>query len=794
MARVIALEHPEWRCTCVDLDPVAAPTEIEALLAEIVADGPEDQIILRGGKRLVARLEPMAPARPLQIPTGPAYHLDVAAKGDLASLTLRSTERRPPRGHEVEIEVRAIGLNFRDVLNALGMYPGEAGPLGLECGGVIRAVGAGVTDLAVGDEVLAMAADSFAAFVTTDARLAVRKPPRLTFEDAATIPVVFLTSHYGLNHLARLKHGERVLIHAGAGGVGLSAIQLAQRVGAEVFATAGSPAKRAYLKSLGVHHVFDSRDLRFADEVRIVTGGAGVDVVLNSLAGAFIPASLALLAPGGRFLEIGKTDIWDAERVRQTRPDVSYFTIALDQMGLRDPGFVGGLLRELLPAFADGSLQPLPRHVFPLIQAPAAFRFMAQARHTGKIVLTPKAPAADRCRADGTYLITGGLGALGLRVARRLAERGAGQLLLVGRRSPSPEAAAVLADLQRLGTHVTVVRGDVAQEECQSVLAEALTRLPPLCGVVHAAGVLDDGILLDLSWERFATVLAPKAWGAWNLHRWTRGQALDFFVLFSSAAALLGSPGQANYAAANAVLDALAHHRHALGLPALSIAWGPWAGAGMAAGLDERERARWEARGLGMIAPETGLHLLGQLLSSEEAHVAVLPIDWARYLRPFGAAVPPMLSGFARTTAQPHRTDVLEQLRQGPPGRRREALLTFLRAEASRVLGLAPGHPLDDDRPLQELGLDSLLTVELRNVVGAALGRTLPATVLFNYPSIQALAGWLETELFGSAPSETAEHEEAQRRAEAEVGAMSEAELDDLLAGFAGKHLEGADQ
>jgi acyl transferase domain-containing protein/NADPH:quinone reductase-like Zn-dependent oxidoreductase/short-subunit dehydrogenase len=817
MARVIALEHPELNCTCIDLAPGAGAEEVDLLASTLLAGGSERQLALRDGKQQVARLEPAAlESGRLSRPAGLSCRLEVGTAGVLHSLVLRPVSRRPPRDHEVEIEVRATGLNFRDVLNALGMYPGEAGPLGLECAGTVTAVGDGVRGLTVGDDVLAMAAGSFGTHVATDARLVARKPDRLSPEEAATIPVVFLTAHHGLNHLAKLQPGERVLIHAAAGGVGLAAVQLAHRVGATVLATAGSLAKREFLHTLGIEHVFDSRSLSFADDVRAATGGEGVHVVLNSLAGEFIPTSLQLLAPGGRFLEIGKTEIWSPKRVAAVRPDVAYFTIALDQMGINDPAYVGTLLQELLPAFADGGLQPLPRHVFPLEEAPAAFRFMAQARHTGKIVLSQNPETSRLFRPDGYYLVTGGLGALGLRVARWLVEHGARHLVLLGRRRPSSEAAAILEALESEGAHVLTLQANVAEEDD---LGKALAGLPDdwpaLRGVFHAAGVLDDGVLLEQSWGRFEKVLAPKVQGAWNLHLLSQGigcslplgvfderQAasdslrgtLDFFVLFSSAAALLGSPGQGNYAAANAFLDALAHYRRALGLPALSINWGPWQGEGMAAALGDRERERWTERGMGMIDPEEGLALLERALRADETQLAVLPVDWSRFLKPFVGSVPPFLSGLTRETTA-RRAEFLEQLNEAPAGRRREMLVKFLREQAIRVLGLAPGHPLGNDQPLHELGLDSLLAVELRNVLGAALGRTLPATVLFNYPCIEALANWLMSELFAATPVEEQPTGDAGETDQArnEIESLSEDQLDELLAGFAEKHLKGAE-
>ncbi|MEK7324228.1 MAG: SDR family NAD(P)-dependent oxidoreductase, partial [Chloroflexota bacterium] len=528
---------------------------------------------------------------------------------------------------EVEIQVHATGLNFKEVLNVLGMI-GEDVPLGNECAGVVAAVGEGVSRFNVGDEVIALAPHSFSTFAIARADLVIRKPAAMSFTEAATIPITFLTAHYGLHHLAKMKAGDKVLIHAAAGGVGLAAVQLAGRAGAEVFATVGSLEKRKHLESLGVmrEHIMNSRALDFADEIVATTNGRGVDIVLNSLSGDFIAKSLSSLAPNGRFLEIGKRGIWSNEQMAQARPDVTYAAFDLSDTIRADPAFIQKMFSELLAAFADGTLKPLPRRAFPLRDAASAFRYMAQAKQIGKIVITQNQPVA--IRADASYLITGGLGGLGLRVARWLADRGARNLVLVGRRQPGEAASRAVSELQEMGVHVRIVQADVSKaDQVQKLLASIE---PTLKGIVHAAGTLDDGILQQQNWQKFTNATAPKIDGAWNLHTLTQHLPLDFFVLFSSASSLLGSPGQGNYAAGNAFMDALAHYRKAQGLPALSINWGAWSEVGMAASLESQDQRRWAAQGMGAMTPEQGLAVFGQLLdAAEAAQIGVLPINWS---------------------------------------------------------------------------------------------------------------------------------------------------------------------
>ncbi len=639
MGKVITLEHPELNATCVDLgwgeDVDACAQQLYTEIAGRAGQPrPEREIALRQGARFVARLQRYGLDEDLPVPQGP-YRLEVTERGVLDNLRLAPVVRRSPRAGEVEIEVQASGLNFRDVLNVLGAYPGDPGAIGGECAGVVVAVGAGVTGFAPGDEVLAMASGAFSQYVTVDSAYVAHKPAGMRAVEAAALPTAFLTAYCGLRYLAQIKPGDRVLIHAAAGGVGMAAVQLAQQAGAKVFATA-SPPKWDALRAMGVTHLYNSRTTEFAAQILADTGAQGVDVILNSLTGpGFMEANLAALGAGGYVAEMSKRNIWSPEQVAAVRPDARYVAFDLGEICLQQPPLWQEMWAEIAQLFAGGQLRALPCTVFPMQQAAAALRTMQQARHIGKIVLTPPAGVrnADQSlavRGSATYLITGGLGALGLTAARWLVEQGARHLLLIGRKGPQPGAAAELDELAQMGVSVRVVQADVAELGELAAALEQIDEGTPLKGVIHCAGVLDDGALLQQSSERFAKVLAPKAQGAWNLHQLTQDMALDFFVLFSSASSVLGNRGQANYAAANACLDALAQHRHARGLPALSINWGAWAEAGMAAGLARSRRAQMAVQGVRMITPAEGTAALARLLGQSAPQVGVFALDWAK--------------------------------------------------------------------------------------------------------------------------------------------------------------------
>ncbi|MEU2228869.1 SDR family NAD(P)-dependent oxidoreductase, partial [Streptomyces sp. NPDC018347] len=698
LVRSAQSEHP-GRFVLVDADE----------LPEGLSVGDEDQVAVRRGAVYVPRLVRSAPE---------AFdgRLTQAGTGSLDDLAFLPYEQAPLGPGEVRVAVRAAGLNFRDVLIALGVYPDPA-LLGSEGAGIVTEVGAEVTGLRPGDRVAGLLPGAFGRVAVADHRVLVRIPDEWTFTQAATVPIAFMTAWYGLRDLGGLKAGDRVLIHAGAGGVGMAAVQLAGLWGADVHATAG-PAKWDALRALGLDedHIASSRTLEFADRF------GPFDVVLNSLSGEFLDASLRLLAPGGRFVEMGKADI---------RPDVLAFDLA--DAG---PERLGEILAEAVRLLSAGELRLPPLTTWDVRRARDAFRFMSQAAHIGKIVLTVPADLD----VAGTVLITGGTGTLGRHVARHLvAERGVRHLLLVSR---SGGGAALREELAGLGAEVSVAACDVADREALAAVLDSIPAERPLTAVVHAAGVLDDALVESLTPERLAAVWDPKARAAWHLHELTRGRDLTAFVLFSSAAGTLGAAGQANYAAANAYLDGLAAYRRAQGLPGVSLAWGQWAEAsGLTGRMSEADGERLARAGLLPMATDHALGLFdGGLDTAEPAVVA------AR-LKVSALGDRPVLRALARARKPVRTTGLAGELGSLPEARQREILLDLVSTHASAVLGRS--DEIGGDLAFKDLGFDSLTGVELRNRLSTAVGTRLSATMVFDHPTPARLAEYLREVVLG---------------------------------------------
>jgi acyl transferase domain-containing protein/acyl carrier protein len=765
MGRSIDHEHPELRCSRVDLPIQEQPDDLEAFVQELLANASDTDVAFRGRRRYVARLTPfVAESVTAQAQAGSIFRMEYSRPGVLDDIDTRVAARRPPGPAEVEIQVHATGLNFIDVMRALGVYPGqEGGPtqVGVECSGVVTAVGVDVQDVRVGDAVIAVAADGVGSFVTTLACLVTPKPVQLSFEEAATIPIAFLTAYYALHEQARLRRGERVLIHSAAGGVGLAAVEVARWLNATVLTTAGTPEKRDHLHGLGIEHVFDSRSLGFADEVLAATGGDGVDVVLNSLTGEALSHGLEALSPYGRFVEIGKTDIYGQGRLRlwQLRNNASYIVIDLAQLITDRPAYVGALLRDIVAHLEQGAFRPLPVRAFPATKTAAALRTLAQGRQIGKVVVSVhgrETPAVHheqlpaQFEPEATYLITGGLGGIGRATASWMIERGAKHVVLLGRGPASEAGQQAIEDLRSKGSEVVFARGDVTQaDQLASVLDSISATMPPLRGVVHAAGILDDGILARLDDRWLREVMAPKVEGAWNLHSLTRDAALDFFVLFSSAAALLGSPGQAHYAAGNAFLDALAWYRRAEGRPALSINWGPWAEVGLVRRPEQQRNL--SRHGMTPIPVADGVQTLSRLFRSSATQVAVLRWDAARWQS--SGSTPSLIAdllGAPTVSDPPGRGDNLRDVVLRADAAERLWLLeSYLREQAAGKLGLAPSR-VDVESPLHQLGVDSLVAVELRAQIERDLGIVVPVVRLLDGPSVTGLAAWLVEQLSGT--------------------------------------------
>ncbi|MBZ0294961.1 MAG: type I polyketide synthase [Anaerolineae bacterium] len=736
----LMVEHPDLQVLRVDL---GSAENSEFLYEEVrYSDRDERQVAFRDGQRYTARLQQSrSTLSDWLLDESQPFMLDIDERGVLDNLTFKPVERPAPGTGEIEIRVHATGLNFRDVLNALGMYSGNAGLLGNECAGEVIAVGEGVEHVAVGDRVMAVAYGTFSRFATTPAALAVRIPEHLSYEEAATIPITFLTAYYALNHLAGMKAGDRVLIHAAAGGVGMAAVQLAQQVGAEIYGTA-SPGKWDFLESVGVPHRLNSRTLEFADEIQQLTSGEGVDIVLNSLTGDFIPRSLSVLRESGHFMEIGKAGIWDEAQMRDSRPDAHYEIIYLGDVCASDPALIQEMLQAIVRGLEAGSLKPLPLQVFPLFDAVDAFRYMAQARHIGKIVLSQDVTRGQLV-PDATYLITGGTSGIGLHVADWMIEQGARHLALVSRRGMTADAQALIDQYAQSDVRIQVIAADIADEgEVQRLLAELDG--PPLRGIIHSAGVNDDAPVLQQNADRLHNVFRPKANGAWWLSELTRDFNLDFFVMFSSIAPVIGWFGQSNYAAANAYMDALAHWRRGQGLPGTSINWGIWDNTGMTTRLTDQDKQRWSRQGLRAFSAAEGVHILGDILRTAPTQVMVMPVHWPTFLAEHQSS---FYEAFASAATDQQQTgsgfNLVQQLADAPVSKRPSILGSFIHEQAVKVLGLDPSWVIDPLLPLHELGLDSLMAVELRNALMRVVDVNLPTTLLFDYPTIDALVSYL---------------------------------------------------
>ncbi|NEO70919.1 type I polyketide synthase [Moorena sp. SIO3H5] len=804
LGRVIAQEHPELGCKRLDCDPENQITQnLEALVTELLSEDVEDQIAIRQGSRYVARLVQKPHKQSITSADQPVQ-LKLPEYGVIDHLNWQPMQRRVPKAMEVEIVVAAVGLNFRDVLNALGLlkdyYASHLGissakqlTFGFECAGKISAVGEQVSQWQVGDEVIAtMLHDGFSSFITAPVEHVMPKPKHMSFAEAATLPLTFLTAYYGLQHLAKIQPGERVLIHSAAGGVGQAAVQIAQRAGAEIFATA-SPSKWEFLKSLGIKHVMNSRTLEFAEEILEHTAGVGVDVVLNSLNGEYIPKSLEVLAPTGRFVEIGKIGIWDQQQVKEKRPDVSYYPFDLGEIAQQQPGVMAQLAEELTQRWDQGQLKALPYKVFPSTEITAAFRYLQQAKHIGKVVVEmPEAIGeAQSIKPEASYLITGGLGALGLEVAQWMVTQGAKHLALMGRRAPNQTAQKVIEELETAGASVSVLLGDISiEEDVALALEEISASLPPLKGVIHAAGVLDDGVLQKMSWERFTKVMAPKVSGTWYLHQLTLDLPLDFFVCFSSIASMLGNYGQGNYAAANGFMDAIAHYRRGQGLPGLSINWGAWAAGGMAARLDSFNQQRLDRSGMIAIKPEQGMMALGSLLSESQSQVGVFPVNWSRFVSqlPGGQKMPFLSALISTEPSLNQKSAFLLKFEATVPSERRSLLVDHVRSQVAPVLGIHNPKSISLEAGFFELGMDSLTSVELRNKLQTSLECSLPPTLAFDYPTVDKIVDYLVQNVLDKKSSETSlpkgtepRNDENEENLLARTKELSEDNLEELI-------------
>jgi acyl transferase domain-containing protein/NADPH:quinone reductase-like Zn-dependent oxidoreductase/acyl carrier protein len=768
--RTLSNEAAAFGVRLLDL-PASGPLQLPGLLRELLAPDGEQEVALRGAQERYAPRLRFAD-RPETPADGDAPHvvrLGFDFPGQLRNLRWTSQPLPPLADDELEIRVLATGLNFRDVMYTLGLLSDEAvengyaGPtLGLEFAGEVERAGRAVGGYRPGDRVVGFGPAGFSDRVRVKTDALAHIPPGMDAPAAATIPSVFFTVYYALHHLARLEPGEAVLIHGAAGGVGIAAVQYAQWRGAEIHATAGSDEKRDFLRQMGVAHIYDSRSLTYADEILAATGGRGVDVVLNSLAGEAINRNLQALKPFGRFLELGKRDFYENTRIglRPFRNNISYFGIDADQLMRERPDLTRRLFAEMMDLFRAGELHPLPYHAFDADEVVDAFRHMQQARQIGKIVVTygngiaaprrdRRADIALRLSADASYLVTGGLSGLGLRTARWLADKGARHLVLIGRSGPATqEAQQAVEALRERGVAVLAQACDVTDKAALADLLKHIEAgMPALKGIVHAAMVIDDGLIQNTDPEQIRRVLAPKVLGALHLDELTRDDALDFFVVYSSGTTLFGNPGQANYVAANGWLEALAAQRRARGLPATCARWGAIGDAGYLARNQKTKDALQSRMGGSALPFAAALDALEDMLLADAADLGVMAFDWRALSRFLPSAAAAKFSWMARDFASNDQedaggADIADLLASMDAADLHPVVVGMLKHEVGEILRL-PIDKIDPGQSVYDMGLDSLMGVELVVALENRFGVRLPVMALNDNATLDKLASRL---------------------------------------------------
>lgn len=767
LTHVIASEYPTLECRLIDLLKVSDYDEVQYAVKDILAHSSEEEVAYRAGKRYIKQYIPYVPSskeadfrRTKMVNTQTPVFLDVPIPGKIDSVVYREFGRIAPSMGQVEIKIHHCGINYKDLLKVLGQldedvvegtYYGHS--LGMESSGTIVSVGEGVRGFEVGDEVIA-AVPGICSYANVDCDYVVHKPESMSMEQAPIL-IGFLTSYYGLVDVARLQPGEKVLIHNATGGVGLCAVQIAKWIGAEIFATAGSEEKRQILRDMGIEHVMNSRTLAFVDEIKQVTGGQGVDVVLNAIAGEPLRQSFSLLASYGRFIEIGKRDIAEDTGLgmRAFNNGLMFAAVDIDRLLKDRPKVMNRILKEVIHRIQEGDFHSLPITVFPASQAEDALRYMAQSKHVGKIVLSVESQQVEAIpmerkrltvSRDGAYVITGGTRGLGLQIAKRFAEQGAGHLILLSRSGlVTEEAQEAVSYMEDCGAVVYAPSVDITVEGQLKEVLQHIRREghAPIRGIVHGAVVLDDAYLKDLSKERFLKVLQPKVKGAMLLYRLTQNEPLDWFVSFSSISTWIGNPGQGNYVAANSALEAFAYHGRNQGRPVMTINLGVLSEVGVAARQENLE-AVFKSTGINGFTVNEALAGFERILQLEPAQIGLFKVDWAHWGRQNASSQ--RSSRFSKlVSSSPYAESVTElpavnELLEVPADQRYSVLSTHLVGLLANVLSI-PSAKVDLHTSITNLGMDSLIAIEFRHLVQEQYGLDVTAMELLKGPSLAEL-------------------------------------------------------
>lgn len=770
IARVAAHEHPEFNCRRIDLslDALVEPGIIRNLFLN---ESTEREIAIRGNELYVPRFERLdtsaiadkSKQQKKKIPVGneTAYRFVTEEPGILDNIYAKEVVREMPGDDEIEVEVKAVGLNFMNVMSALGIYPGCPKGfrcLGVEFSGIVKTIGSDVKTLAVGDHVIGLSPvdDCLGKFIICKALNAVKIPKQLDFTDAATLGVAYGTAYGCLVLHANLKKGERVLIHSATGGVGLAAIEVARHIGAEIYATAGSEEKRRLLREMGVKYVMDSHSLDFVEEIKKYTNNEGIDVVLNSLAGEAMFQSMKLLRGFGRFLEIGKKDIYENNNLKMDifKQSITYTFFDLHKILNERPELTHEHLTAVLEQVKQGHYKIIQKTMFDAAHVLDGFDLMTRGQHVGKIVFDMKTdglmiePMDKLFNEKETYLITGGMGGLGFGLAEWMCSKGARHIVLVGRNLPDKKREQDIEALRAKDKNIIVATADVSNRaQVEELITKIRTSMPPLAGVFHAAGSLSDSSLANLNHELYNAPIGSKIYGGWNLHTATADDNLKYFVLFSSAASPLGSIGQGNYVAGNAFLDSLSKERQASGKPVTCINWGPIAEIGLAAQDDIRGK-RLHKEGITSLTQKEYTAAFEFVLTNKLTDVSILHLNYDKWVDHNPTyAIDSLLSDLASKTEIAAENSFVQELKACTSADQAAVMMQIAVKEIlGSILKSSPGK-IDIDLPFANLGLDSLMAIQLRNKLQKLTGLQISVTVFWNYSKVRMLSDFLLKEL-----------------------------------------------
>ncbi|WP_445373688.1 SDR family NAD(P)-dependent oxidoreductase [Photorhabdus tasmaniensis] len=765
---VLNNEHSRFNSKCIDLPIAVAEEKLNNTIVQeifLCSDINERQVSYRGGDRYVRRIHKA------DLNFTENFELTVQEYGTLSGVAKEDCDVSVPKGDEIKVKVKAAGVNFKDVLNTLGMLKQHAEdngqiyeplPLGFECAGIVVAAGESA-EFNVGDEVIISQVGCMKRYLTTSSKVAVRKPANISFEEAASIPTAFITSYYSLYELAGLKQDDKVLIHAAAGGVGQAAVQLAKRVGAEIYATA-SDSKRTHLHSQDINYIYDSRSLGFENQIKRDTNNNGVDVVLNSLNKDFIPASIDTLSKNGRFVEIGKIGVWSSEEVKDRREDVDYFNFDLSEMPKNKLDDINkNILQNIVTWVESGEIKPLPISVYPLDNIEEAFGVLSRGQNIGKVVLqfdsfeeSQRLPTA-KINEDTQYLITGGAGALGKIAAKWLSKQGASNIVLVNRNIPDTETQSLIKE--EIGsTNISFVSCDISEHQSVRSLIESLNEKGRVAGIIHAAGVLSDAPILRQSWQDFRTVFDAKVLGTW----WLSSVCdelnidLDFFIGYSSIASVIGSVSQSNYAAANAFIDTLMLWRSKNDKHGLSVNWGPWADVGMAANLTQHQIRSIEEKGVTYIQVDKGIASLESMLGAGISQGLVGDYNWNKYLSSVSSGNN-LFDAVNITVEVSDQSFNIGEFSEMSVVEKEQYILDSIRIVVAKILQFESIEQIPVNARFSDLGLDSLVAVELRNSLENTFQLAFPSSLVFDYPSLPKLTEYILSKLDGDSPSNSEE-------------------------------------